>query len=267
MQAKNHRPHYAARPGRKSAAKPSAAKPSAAEASGATPNGAGPGAASGKTLTDRIRQAVEHDIVSGRLVPGTKLDEDRLASRHGASRTPVREALQHLASRGLIELRPHAGAFVPERSVVDLAEMFEAMSFLEAACAALAARRHSAADRNLLAAAHDACASAAKRDDPEAFYAANAHFHGRIYAAAHNEYLASQTIQLGKRLEAYRREATFHPGLMSQTMAEHERILKAILAMDETAAGSQMRGHLDTLRDDVVSMATAMRGIGRENAR
>jgi DNA-binding GntR family transcriptional regulator len=243
MQAKNHRPHYAARPGRKSAAKPSAAKPSAADASGATPNGAGPGAASGKTLTDRIRQAVEHDIVSGRLVPGTKLDEDRLASRHGASRTPVREALQHLASRGLIELRPHAGAFVPERSVVDLAEMFEAMSFLEAACAALAARRHSAADRNLLAAAHDACASAAKRDDPEAFYAANAHFHGRIYAAAHNEYLASQT------------------------MAEHERILKAILAMDEAAAGTQMRGHLDTLRDDVVSMATAMRGIGRENAR
>src|SRR5690348_11998861 len=123
MQAKNHRPHYAARPGRKSAAKPSAAKPSAAKPSaakpsGATPNGAGPGAASGKTLTDRIRQAVEHDIVSGRLVPGTKLDEDRLASRHGASRTPVREALQHLASRGLIELRPHAGAFVPERSVV-----------------------------------------------------------------------------------------------------------------------------------------------------
>src|SRR4051794_36633372 len=150
MQAKNNRPHAAASPNRKNAARHDDA--------------------SGKTLTDRIRQAVEHDIVAGRLAPGTKLDEDRLASRHGASRTPVREALQHLASRGLIELRPHAGAFVPERSVVQLAEMFEAMSFLEAACATLAARRHSAADRSLLAAAHDACASAAKRDDPAAFY-------------------------------------------------------------------------------------------------
>ena len=223
--------------------------------------------ASGTTLTDRIRQAVEHDIVSGRLAPGTKLDEDGLASRHGASRTPVREALQHLASRGLIELRPHAGAFVPMRSVVQLAEMFEAMSFLEAACATLAARRHSAEDRTFLTRAHDACAKAAKRDDPVAFYVANAHFHGCIYGAAHNEYLASQTIQLGKRLEAYRREATFHPGLMSHTMAEHQRILDAILAMDETAAGVQMRSHLDTLRDDVVSMASAMRRVSGNSVR
>ena len=43
-----------------------------------------------KTLTDRIRQAVERDILSGKLSPGTKLDEDSLATRHGASRTPVR---------------------------------------------------------------------------------------------------------------------------------------------------------------------------------
>ncbi len=210
------------------------------------------------TRTDRIRRAVERDIVSGRLGPGTKLDEDSLAARHGASRTPVREALQHLASQGLIELRAHAGAFVATLTVVKLAEMFETMAFLEAACAALAARRHTAQDRPLLAAAHEACAKAARRDDPVAFYTANARFHACIYAASHNEYLAAQTIHLGNRLEAYRREATFHPGLMSLTMAEHERIMLAIFEMDEAAAGTQMRSHLDTLRDDVVSMATAM---------
>ena len=210
------------------------------------------------TLADRIRHAIECDIVDGRLAPGTKLDEDGLAARHGASRTPVREALQHLASQGLIELRPHAGAFVPMRTVVELAEMFEAMAFLEAACATLAARRHDAEDRRELAAAHEACAAAARRSDPAAFYAANRHFHGCIYRAAHNAYLTAQTTLLGNRLEAYRREATFHPGLMSLTMAEHERILGAILGMDEAAAGAQMRSHLDTLRDDVVSMAGAM---------
>jgi len=214
------------------------------------------------TLTDRIRRAVEDDILAGRLTPGTRLDEDRLAARHGASRTPVREALQHLASQGLIELRPHAGAFVPTRTVVELAEMFEAMAFLEGACAALAARRHSAEDRRLLATAHEQCAEAARRNDPIVFYAANRHFHGCIYHAAHNAYLGAQTTQLANRLEAYRREATFHPGLMSLTMAEHERILAAIFAMDEAAAGAQMRSHLDTLRDDVVSMATAMQRAG-----
>jgi DNA-binding GntR family transcriptional regulator len=216
------------------------------------------------TRSDRIRHAVERDIVSGKLMPGTKLDEDVLAARHGASRTPVREALQQLASQGLIELRPHSGAFVATLTVVELAEMFEAMAFLEAACAALAARRHSAHDRQLLAAAHETCAKAARRNDPEAFYVANAGFHERIYAASHNAYLAAQTVHLRNRLEAYRREATFHTGLMSLTMAEHERIMQAIFDMDEAAAAKQMRSHLDTLRDDAVSVATAMQKAVRK---
>ena len=217
-----------------------------------------------KTRSDRIRHAIERDIVSGKLMPGTKLDEDALASRHGASRTPVREALQQLASQGLIELRAHAGAFVATLTVVELAEMFEAMAFLEAACAALAARRHTADDRQRLAAAHETCAKAARRNDPEAFYAANSQFHERIYAASHNGYLASQTIHLRNRLEAYRREATFHPGLMSLTMAEHEQIIQAIFEMDESAAAKQMRSHLDTLRNDAVSMAMAMPKVVRQ---
>jgi DNA-binding GntR family transcriptional regulator len=216
------------------------------------------------TRTDRIRQSVERDIVSGRLGPGTKLDEDALATRHGASRTPVREALHHLASLGLIELRAHAGAFVTALSIVELAEMFEAMAFLEAACAALAARRHSAPDRLLLADAHEACRKAARTSDPDQFYVANARFHACIYAASHNGYLAAQTTQLGNRVEAYRREVTFHPGLMAVTMTEHERIMQAIFDMDEAAAELQMRSHLDTVRNDAVSMATAMRKARRQ---
>jgi DNA-binding GntR family transcriptional regulator len=221
--------------------------------------GIGGAVALGATRMHRIRASIEQAIVSGRLVPGSKLDEAALAERFGASRTPVREALQQLASQGLIELRPNTGAFVAALTAVDLAEMFEAMAFLEAACAALAARRHTAEDRRLLAAAHDACAKAGRRNNPGAFYRANAQFHQRIYAASHNSYLAVRTVQLGKRLEAYRRESTFHPGLMSLTMKEHERILDAVFNMDEEGAAREMRVHLDTLRDDAVSMARASR--------
>jgi DNA-binding GntR family transcriptional regulator len=212
-----------------------------------------------KTRVDVIRDAVESDIVSGRLAPGLKLNEEAIAAHHGASRTPVREALQQLASKGLVELRSHAGAFVAQLTVTDLAEMFETMSFLESACAALAAMRHTTEDRRLLAAAHQRCAEAAARDDPDSFYIANAHFHERIYAASQNGYLCAQTIALRNRLEVYRRETTFHPGLIALTMREHEEIIRAIFDMDEAAAARKMRGHLDTLRDDAVSMARTMR--------
>ena len=124
-----------------------------------------------KTRVLHIREAIEHDIVSGKLTPGMKLDEEALAARYGASRTPVREAFQQLASQGHIELRPHMGAFVAKLSVSELAEMFETMAFLEAACAALASRRHTDEDRKQLAAAPDPCPKAAKRNDPARCYA------------------------------------------------------------------------------------------------
>lgn len=214
--------------------------------------------------SERIRAEIERAILDGRLAPGSKLDEEAIARRHGASRTPVREALQHLASRGLIVLRPNAGAFVVELTVAELAESFETMAFLEAACAAMAARRHTAEDRRRLRAAHEACGRAAQKGNPAAFYAANARFHECLYAACHNGHLARQTIDLRNRLEAYRREATFHPGFMALTMREHARILRAVLDMDEAAAASLMRSHLDSLRDDAVSIA---RALGRAAAR
>jgi DNA-binding GntR family transcriptional regulator len=187
------------------------------------------------------------------------LEEEALAAKYGASRTPVREAFQQLASQGHIELRPHTGAYVAQLSISELGQMFETMAVLESACAELAALRHTAEDRRLLGDAHAACLKAARKNCPDTFFTANAHFHERIYAASHNEYLYSSTMRLGNRLEAYRRALTFHAGLMALTIKEHERILQAILDMDGASAARHMRGHLDTLRDDAVSMATAVK--------
>ncbi len=43
-------------------------------------------------LSDRIRNALTDAITAGELQAGTALDEQNLAQRYGASRTPVREA-------------------------------------------------------------------------------------------------------------------------------------------------------------------------------
>ena len=212
----------------------------------------------GRTQSHRIRAAMEADVLSGRLPPGAKLDEKVLGVHYGASRTPVREALKQLASEGLVTLRPRASAFVAKRTVAELAEMFETITFLEAACAALASRRHSAKDRRAIAAAHEACLKAAENDTPGPFYNANKRFHEAIYAASHNSYLESQTINLRNKVEVYRRGMRFHPGLICVAMAEHKQIVDAIFRMDEAAASTLMRCHLDTLRDDAVSMAKAL---------
>jgi DNA-binding GntR family transcriptional regulator len=212
----------------------------------------------GITHANVITAALEQEILAGDLRPGARLDEEGIGKRFGVSRTPVREAFKHLASAGLLEIKPHTGAFVASLTVEIVVEMFEMMAVLESACAALASRRHNAEDRLILVAAHQACAKATKRKDPKHFYEANKQFHEAVYKASHNGYLETQTINLRNRLEAYRRAATFHSGLMSVTITEHERILQAILDMDEATAATMMRGHLDTLRDDAVSITKAL---------
>ncbi len=215
-------------------------------------------AASGTTRASFITAALEGEILAGELRPGVRLDEEGIGRRFGVSRTPVREALKHLASAGLINIKPHTGAFVTSLTVDVVFEMFEMMAVLESACSALASRRHNAEDRLMLVAAHHACGKAAKHKDSQRFYESNKRFHEAVYAASHNSYLEAQTLNLRNRLEAYRRAATFHSGLMSVTMTEHERIVEAILTMDEAGAAEMMRGHLDTLRDDAVSITKAL---------
>lgn len=202
-----------------------------------------------------ILHSVAQEIASGLIAPGTKMEEETLCERFKASRTPVREALRQLAAQGFVEIRPRQGAFVVQLTVESLVEMFEAMAYLEAACAALAARRHTSQDRDALAAAHESCIAAAAGADPGVFYAANTQFHECVYRAGHNRFLEMQTLDLRNRLEAYRRKATFHPGLMSKSINEHKGVIDAIFSMDENAAASRMSQHLDTLRKDAVSMS------------
>lgn len=207
-------------------------------------------------LSISIVETLVQEIGNGKLRPGMHLEEEWLCHRFGASRTPVREALRQLAARGVIEIKPRQGAFVIQLDTARVIEMFEVMGFLEAACSSLAARRHNAQDRHALTQAHQECIDAANRDDPEAFYSANAKFHECVYSASHNHHLQEQTLGLRSRLEAYRREVTFHAGLMAISIQEHGMVLRGILEMNQDLAATCMSKHLDTLCNDAVSMAS-----------
>jgi DNA-binding GntR family transcriptional regulator len=211
------------------------------------------------TLAQRVRVALEEGILSGALQPGERLDEAGLASRYGASRTPVREALRQLAASGLVEIRAHQGAVVAQPTTQDLIEMFEVMAELEASCSSLAARRATSLDRADIMAAHNACIAAAAAVDESAFYEANNLFHEAIYRAAHNRFLLDQTLALRNRLGPWRRFVTFHPGRMSASIEEHARIMDLVFAMNGAAAADFMRTHVDNLRDGIAALISQRR--------
>jgi len=198
-----------------------------------------------KRRSEELRDEIEELIAFGKLPPGRHLDETELAERFGVSRTPVREALNQLASAGLIEIRPRRGAIVAEIGTQQLVEMFEVMAELEGMCGRLAARRLSAAEQQTLLAVHARCrAAAAGGGDPDLYYQLNDEFHGAIYAGSHNAFLIEQVWTLRRRLRPYRRLQLRVRGRIPNSFDEHEAIVAAIVAGEGELANTLLRAHV-----------------------
>ena len=200
-----------------------------------------------QTRSDALKDAIAEAILTGELAPGQRLDEVSVAQRFAVSRTPVREALKQLAAMELIELRPHRGAVVAGLDQAQLAQLFEAMGEVEAACARLAATKLSAAARALLEVAWRDCDTALHANDLEAIHVANQHFHAAIHQGARNSFLADAAHVLRRRLSPLSRAQFGLTGRPDHSAAEHLAIMIAIRDHDGAAAETAMRAHLQSV--------------------
>ena len=212
----------------------------------------------GKTVESLMR-AIADDIVSGRLLPGVRLDESSLAQRYDVSRTPVREALGQLGAIGLIDRRPNRGAVVAVLSDDHLASMFEAMTELEAICARLAAGRMTAAERQELDAIHQAAARLVHSGGEEDYAVHNTDFHSRLYAGAHNPHLFELVSLTRSRLAPFRRAQFRIPGRLSKSWSEHDAIVTAILRGDAAGAEAAARVHVAIVSDATAEFVRSSR--------
>ena len=201
---------------------------------------------------------LEDDILSASLKPGDRLDEQALARRFEVSRTPVREALRHLASSGLVDIRRNQGATVRRLTTAELIEMFQVMAELEGLSARLCARRMNPAEIAEMKRHNQDCAEQAKAGDYDLFFEANNRFHEVIYRASRNEFLNAESRKLRNRVNVYRRHITTQPRRMQKSVAEHDAIIKAIEAGNEEDAHRLMRAHVDLLAGSAADVLLAL---------
>src|ERR1700733_1598478 len=94
-----------------------------------------------ETLTEKAYRALEEEIVTLRIPPGTLVSEAILSRRLGVGRTPVREALQRLAREWLVVIMPRRGIVVSDIDPVRQLRLLEARREVERFLAHSAARR------------------------------------------------------------------------------------------------------------------------------
>ena len=84
-----------------------------------------------KRVCDYIAEAIQNEILSGRMSSGVPLRQEELADSLGYSRIPIREALQILESQGLAKRLATRHVVVADFSDEVITEIYELLSDVE----------------------------------------------------------------------------------------------------------------------------------------
>ena len=198
-------------------------------------------------------------IVEGRLGPGDRLVEQRIAEELGLSRTPVREAVRMLASEGLVVAERHRGAAVRSLDRNEVLDLYELRARLEAYAAELAAERrtedHLAEidrgiaeyDRALRERGIEPLARTRRISD------ANRCVHEGVIAASGHQRLAhllARTVDAPLVFDAFRH---FDEAQLERSNQFHAMIRHAIGAGEASRAAGLMREHILQGRDQILA--------------
>lgn len=209
-----------------------------------------PAAKAGATSTERIVESLTTAIVERRLMPGTKLVEQKLADIFKVSRTLVRQALMQLSRDKLVTLSPARGAFIATPSVEEAREVFEVRHLVESALIQRLARTITPAQvAELRAHLRDEQAAVARTDVPGRtrlladFHVVLARMLGNGTLAELLEDLLSRSSLISLMYQsAHSAEASY---------AEHVAIVDALEKRDAKAALKLLEAHLHNVEDNL----------------
>jgi DNA-binding GntR family transcriptional regulator len=210
---------------------------------------AAPDPADTTPLADRAWRALEEDIVTLRIAPGSVVSEAGLSAQLGLGRTPVREALQRLATEGLVQILPRRGIIVTEIDVAAQLRLLEVRREIERLLARSAAQRGTPAHRERFSAIADEMETAARRQDDVAFMRLDRAFNLLLLEAAANEF-ATAAMKMMNGLA--RRFWFVHYRLVADMPLAarlHAGVARAIAKGDPKAAATASDRLIDYIQD------------------
>ncbi len=218
------------------------------------------------TRADWIEQQLRRDILFGVFMPGERLLAAELAKRYAVSLTPLREALQRLATDGLIAMTPQRGVRVTPLSLHSVEEIYELRCLLEP----LALRKSLAhADEewrnnvrrtyeHLVAVLHDEHHSVVDGED------ANQAFHQALLSRCPSRWLLNMVTMLSEHCIRYRFLSFKQRGGRAGLLEEHQAIYDASMRGDGDAAALALENHIGITLKSLIPILQAMVATEKE---
>ncbi|WP_245615583.1 FCD domain-containing protein [Afifella pfennigii] len=197
------------------------------------------------SLTEQTERRLEHLILTGELLPGERLNELELAQRFGISRGPVRESMQALYAKGLVEMIRNRGVFVRAISTKEAMELYD----VRAAVFGLAGRiLTDLVDDDILARMHqfleemEVLARTRNFDD---YYRLNLAFHDYLITTTGNSILVAEYRGFVSKLHLCRARGLVQAGGLAVSNREHREMVDAIASGDRLRAQEAFFRHVE----------------------
>jgi GntR family transcriptional regulator of vanillate catabolism len=223
------------------------------------------------TRFEAVVDVLRASILAGQFQAGERLHEIKLTARLGVSRTPVRAALQKLASEGLLDYTPNRGYTLREYSIGEVIGAYEVRAVLEGLAARLSAERglndgEIATLRQALRDGDDLLRNGQITDDHRSRYSRiNACFHETIHGSAGSR-LLRETVHLCQQIpvSSPRYIVAFEERDVRRRHDDHHRIFEAIIGREPWRAEMLMRDHVASVKSSLVRSLSSSAAVDEE---
>lgn len=205
-----------------------------------------------RTSTDQVFASLQEDILTLKLLPGTKMSEVEVAERFGVSRQPVRDAFNRLGHLDLLRIRPQRATVVRGFSVEKIAEarflrLAVELEVIRNACDVWDSQASEKALENL---DHQKAAVEAGRWDQ--FHALDFQFHLLICELSDCHYATNTITSCRQQTDRLCVLSFTRDKEVDSVVEQHRLLVKALEQRDKSTASDIVRAHLGRL-DSVVA--------------
>lgn len=197
------------------------------------------------SLTVVLERELEHMILTGAFQPGERLNEIDLSKRFGTSRGPLRESIQSLHAKGLVEMVRNRGVFVRAISPEEAMELYD----VRAAVFGLAGRLLTdIVNDAMLARMHQFLADMevqAKAQNFDEYYRLNLSFHDFLIKSTGNSILVAEYRGFVNKLHLCRARSLVQSGGLAVSNREHAEMVDAVSSGDRLRAQETFFRHVE----------------------
>jgi DNA-binding GntR family transcriptional regulator len=213
-------------------------------------------------LAQQAYQSLLEAICDGRLAPGERLTQERLAESLSVSRQPVLQALLLLKRDGFIIDVGGRGMMVAPLTVEHIVHLYQVRSVLDGLAAREAARRRADLSPALLAAGR----KAAGNDTIAAMIDADLAFHRAIYCAAQNPLLLQSAERHWSHIRRVMGAVLQSVDTRAAIWDQHEAMLDAISAGNSELAQQLALHHCEAAGDSLARQLASQQSLAPSNA-